>query len=478
MRMSGRVALGAAVSPRNFFLPWPFPKLPRRSTASLLDFCSSHRRAAGPQQNNASAFGSFSHTRARFSGGRRTPLGMNAHHHSPTGAGSSSSAHHEWRIDIPGDVAPEIDRLLEARQAQLGSLRCRVRRLRDKGVLELYIEEGNVFQLAACKKGKDWLISEMQQGGAYRKHIARVRTHKDRSFTCVREKYEGHSSPPELLVVTHATEQLSNDLPELNTMQLALPRSPQAQLDAPHGSLRGKMERVVQQRTRADADLAILQSRKPKWNARTETYELPFGGRANWASARNFQLVDRDGAADRAVLLYGKMEVRIAARAPAPIPCLRRRRWRRRWRRQWRQRWRRRARVCTLAAGRHAETRGGPRGRQGGLPRLRRLCVPSHPWLCPMCTPLPLHLPLPHPSIATGGRVCARLCLSTLHAARVGDRADYMGLVIHSSGVEQKKTPCVCAGEVAATGSYDGHVPALLVRGVSCVSKRPAVRLA
>jgi len=233
---------------------------------------------------------------------------MNAHHHSPTGAGSSSSAHHEWRIDIPGDVAPEIDRLLEARQAQLGSLRCRVRRLRDKGVLELYIEEGNVFQLAACKKGKDWLISEMQQGGAYRKHIARVRTHKDRSFTCVREKYEGHSSPPELLVVTHATEQLSNDLPELNTMQLALPRSPQAQLDAPHGSLRGKMERVVQQRTRADADLAILQSRKPKWNARTETYELPFGGRANWASARNFQLVDRDGPADRAVLLYGKME--------------------------------------------------------------------------------------------------------------------------------------------------------------------------
>ena len=33
-------------------------------------------------------------------------------YHNPTGAGSSSSAHHEWRIDIPGDVAPEIDRLL------------------------------------------------------------------------------------------------------------------------------------------------------------------------------------------------------------------------------------------------------------------------------------------------------------------------------------------------------------------------------
>ena len=245
---------------------------------------------------------------------------------SPTGAGSSSG---EWRIDIPGDAAPEVDRLLEARDQRLGSLRCRVRRIRDKGVLELYIEEGNVFQLAACKKGKDWLISEMQQGGMPRKHIARVKTNKDRSFTCFRERYDGHSSPPELLFVTHATEQLSEDLPELNTMHLALPRAPLGLLDAPHGSLRGKMERVVEQRTRADGDLAILQSRKPKWNARTETYELPFGGRANWASARNFQLVDRDGPADRAVLLYGKMEVRGSGRclnhslrALAVHPCV------------------------------------------------------------------------------------------------------------------------------------------------------------
>ena len=220
---------------------------------------------------------------------------------------TGSSACPEVRIDIP-DGAPDVDRLLEARDARSGSLRCRVRRLRDKGVLELYIEEGNVFQLAACKKGKDWLISEQQQGGATRRHVARVRTHKDRSFTCVRERYEQSNATPELLIVTHATVQLSDDLPELNTMQLALPRAPLGLLDAPQGSLGGKMRRVVEHRTHADPDMAILESRKPKWNARTETYELPFGGRANWASARNFQLVDRDGAADRAVLLYGKME--------------------------------------------------------------------------------------------------------------------------------------------------------------------------
>ena len=61
-------------------------------------------------------------------------------------------------------------------------------------------------------------------------------------------------------------------------------------------------------RERCRPEYAVLESRRPKWNPRTETYELPFSGRANWASARNFQLIDRDGAADKAVLLYGKLE--------------------------------------------------------------------------------------------------------------------------------------------------------------------------
>ena len=223
-------------------------------------------------------------------------------------AGPSSSQCPEVRIDMGSAGQPDVDRWLEARDPKLGSLRCRVRRLRDKGVLELYVEEGNIFMLAAVKKGKDWLISEQQQQPLARKHIARVRTQKNRAFTCERERYEKSGAPPELMIVTHSTQQLSDDLPELNTMQLALPRAPLGLLDAPQGLLLSKMRRAIDAGTRADEDMAILESRKPKWNARTETYELPFGGRANWASARNFQLVDRDGAADRAVLLYGKME--------------------------------------------------------------------------------------------------------------------------------------------------------------------------
>ena len=92
-------------------------------------------------------------------------------------------------------------------------------------------------------------------------------------------------------------------------MQLCLPRPPaNAQLDAPSGVLGAELARATEGRNRCQPEFAVLESRRPKWNPRTETYELPFSGRANWASARNFQLVDRDGAADRAVLLYGKLE--------------------------------------------------------------------------------------------------------------------------------------------------------------------------
>ena len=68
------------------------------------------------------------------------------------------------------------------------------------------------------------------------------------------------------------------------------------------------MGATLDQRQQAPEHVAILESRKPKWNSRTETYELPFGGRANWASARNFQVVERGGPSDKVVLLYGKME--------------------------------------------------------------------------------------------------------------------------------------------------------------------------
>ena len=91
-------------------------------------------------------------------------------------------------------------------------------------------------------------------------------------------------------------------------MQLALPRWPVGELDAPSGVLMAQLRRVLEGRERCRPEFAVLESRRPKWNPRTETYELPFSGRANWASARNFQLVERDGRPDHAILLYGKLE--------------------------------------------------------------------------------------------------------------------------------------------------------------------------
>ena len=242
---------------------------------------------------------------------------------------SPQSVSDMWCIDIPTGLDLPTDRLLEPRRAKGGTLRCRVRRTREKALLELSIEEGNVFVLSACRQGKDWLISE-QPGGSTKNYIARLRTGKDRSFTCVRCRDERGSESPELLHVRHSTEQLSDELPELNTMQLCLTRpqqlssglvalgvdggdddgGPSTPISSPSGVLSSQLNRVYGHgaRERCRPEFAILESRRPKWNPRTETYELPFAGRANWASARNFQLIERDGQPDRAVLLYGKLE--------------------------------------------------------------------------------------------------------------------------------------------------------------------------
>ena len=60
---------------------------------------------------------------------------------------------------------------------------------------------------------------------------------------------------------------------------------------------------------RAPESLAVVTSKLPKWNSRSQTYELPFSGRANFASARNFQLVEHAAMQrERVVLPYGKIE--------------------------------------------------------------------------------------------------------------------------------------------------------------------------
>jgi len=183
-------------------------------------------------------------------------------------------------------------------------------------LLELFIEEGNIFVLSAVRAGKEWYISE-RPGGSSKDYIARVLPNaKDKTFTCVRGRESTKSSPAELMLLRHANEQLSETLPELNSMRVCLPRAPPAGerelevLDAPCGVLAATLDhRLTSAPSRAAGEpYAVLESRLPKWNARTETYELPFHGRANEASERNFQLVVPAGRDERVVLLHGKLD--------------------------------------------------------------------------------------------------------------------------------------------------------------------------
>jgi len=236
-------------------------------------------------------------------------------------------------IDIPGDHDPHIDALLAPRRREAGTLKCRVRRY-ERNKLELFIESGYVFVFSAVRSGRDWLISDRPLGSETDKrgHIARLRNHsKDSSYTCIRSRYEGSEAPREILFVRHSTREMADDLPALNMMQGALPLPlpdaysklhpwereqlgtppppATAGLDLPSGELSARAKRIIEAKARAPEGTAVVVSRLPKWNNRSQTYELPFSGRANWSSARNFQLVEQGTAGDeRVVLLYGKME--------------------------------------------------------------------------------------------------------------------------------------------------------------------------
>eukprot|EP00966_Prymnesium_polylepis_P194040 4498202-Prymnesium_polylepis.1 len=198
-------------------------------------------------------------------------------------------------IDIPGDHDPHIDALLAARSKELGTLKCRVRR--EKGnKLELFIESGYVFVLSAVRSGRDWLISDRpldSDGSKKAGHIARLRSHKDSTFTCIRSRYEGSEGARETLFIRHSTKEMSDDLPALNMMQGALPlpspdayaklhpwererigapRPPAAQAgnDLPAGELAMQTRIAVENRQRAPEGFAAVVSRMPKWNHRSQ----------------------------------------------------------------------------------------------------------------------------------------------------------------------------------------------------------------
>jgi hypothetical protein len=77
-----------------------------------------------------------------------------------------------------------VPRFLVPQEASAGTLNCRVRV--TERVTSLYIEDGNVLLLSARQKAKDWLICSSSTC-ADATIIAKLRAHKDSTFTCVRE---------------------------------------------------------------------------------------------------------------------------------------------------------------------------------------------------------------------------------------------------------------------------------------------------
>jgi len=71
-------------------------------------------------------------------------------------------------------------------------------------VTTMHLEDGGGMVLAARQKGKDWLICTTSTC-AESTGVARVRWHKDGTWTCVRERPHSRTQGWESLVVRHAT---------------------------------------------------------------------------------------------------------------------------------------------------------------------------------------------------------------------------------------------------------------------------------
>lgn len=230
--------------------------------------------------------------------------------------GPSSSFDDAVCIDVPPECNPHLDRFLVPQEASAGTLNCRVRV--TERVTSLYIEDGNVLLLSARQKAKDWLICSSSTC-ADATIIAKLRAHKDSTFTCVRERAGSPTSTWESLVVRHATHSVSDSLPELNVLSAGLP--PDALIptevgyvsELPPGELSSRLRQASEARQPArDASESLcleVVTKLPKWNGRTQSFELAFHGRAKLASERNLQLVERfPRGKERLLLLCGKLD--------------------------------------------------------------------------------------------------------------------------------------------------------------------------
>mmetsp|Transcript_6551 Transcript_6551/g.13146 ORF Transcript_6551/g.13146 Transcript_6551/m.13146 type:complete len:269 (+) Transcript_6551:72-878(+) len=230
----------------------------------------------------------------------------------PSG-GPSSSAEPCVCIDVPPDANPHLDRFLVPQGRDAGTQACRVR-VADK-MTSMHLEDGNGMMLAARQKGKDWLICTTSSC-ADTTVVARLRSHKDGTWTCVRERKNSRTEGWESLVVRHATHSVSESLPELNVLSGALP--PDCVLatefellcELPPGELASRLRQAEEGRRAAPTNqLLEIVTKLPKWNGRTQSFELAFHGRAKLASERNLQLVERfPQDKERLLLLCGKLD--------------------------------------------------------------------------------------------------------------------------------------------------------------------------
>mmetsp|Transcript_7856 Transcript_7856/g.25032 ORF Transcript_7856/g.25032 Transcript_7856/m.25032 type:complete len:274 (+) Transcript_7856:2-823(+) len=231
-------------------------------------------------------------------------------------------------IDIPPSYDPQYERLIRPRPRAEGSLRCVVRlQPREKNVL-MHVEDGNVLLLVARKEGKHWRIGA-DRAFASASALVQLTTCGGGAYSVERVRSSSSRASWESLSCSHETRALSQDLPEVNTMAALLPLDESAEArdgsgrewlpgeaecaaapERPPGELRSQLrDALVGQPT---PGATLLMTKLPRWNPSTDAFELPFHGRANLASERNFQLVTAlrgKVAADAPiVLLHGKLD--------------------------------------------------------------------------------------------------------------------------------------------------------------------------
>mmetsp|Transcript_2234 Transcript_2234/g.4611 ORF Transcript_2234/g.4611 Transcript_2234/m.4611 type:complete len:285 (-) Transcript_2234:255-1109(-) len=203
-------------------------------------------------------------------------------------------------IDIP-DIEPHAALLIPKRG--ITTHQCRVRRVGKTA--ELYIEDGNVFQLCAARSGKDFIIyTELEQQPSCA--LARLRSNKDGTFTLVRQRGD-RAATEEMMHISHGVHNLDDSAPPINTMTVTLPNIESSARELPAGTLCSSRTLM-----RPHQLISLL----PKWVPDAASWQLSFHGRCTLASSRNFQLKQatttaataRSRAASKAVLLYGKVE--------------------------------------------------------------------------------------------------------------------------------------------------------------------------